>query len=166
MLKIYAGLTLILTVFLTGCLNLISAQQYETCYSPENWFGVDYPIFSSKDFRINDSREQTRISTSYVQLLVNMTPNIHNVDLNERTNSIQESLQHRGFGIISETEPILVDHYVGYKFIVSGVQNLADVFLYVEHNNSIYQFQIAYTVGFGMDFSHYVNHMIKSIRFY
>lgn len=146
--------------------TLAFAQPYDTYYNPEKRLSIDYPIFGSNDFSINDTREQTRILTSYVYLLVNMTPNIQNVDLKERTGSIQESLQDRGFGIITTTEPILVDHYVGYRFIVSGGHDMADVFLYVEHNDNFYLFQIAYAIGFGMDFSHYVNHMIKSIRFF
>lgn len=141
-----------------GGANLVSAQQYNTFYSPEKRFAIDHPIFDSKDFSINDTSEQTRILTSYIFLLVNMTPNTHNVNLKERTDAIQESLHHRGFGIITTTEPILVDHYVGYRFVVSGIQNMTDVFLYVEHDDIFYQFQIAYTIGFGMDFSHYVNH--------
>jgi len=95
-----------------------------------------------------------------------MIPNIHNDNLKERIDFIEESLQERGFGIITTSELILVDHYVGYKFVVYGGHNMADVFLYVEHNGNMYQFQIAYTIGFGMDFSHYVNHMIKPIRFF
>jgi len=153
-------------VLWVGVPNSISAQPYDTFYSPEKRFAIDYPIFGSKDFSINDTREQTRILTSYVYLIVNMTANTHNEDLKERTYSIQESLQDRGFGIITTTEPILVDHYVGYTFIVSGGYNMADIFLYVEHADNIYQFQIAYAIGFGMDFSHYTNHMIKSIRFF
>lgn len=46
MLITYLTFVLVLLGLLTGG-NLVSAQQYNTFYSPEKRFAIDYPIFDS-----------------------------------------------------------------------------------------------------------------------
>ena len=64
------------------------------------------------------------------------------------------------------THPIVIDDKVGYSFVVNGGDIMISQFIYVEHNDKIYQIQISASPEFFITFTNYIDDIVNSIKFY
>jgi hypothetical protein len=143
---------------------VVFAQQYNTFYSPEKRFSIDY--LTPLQFNITDTENKTKIVTDYIITIINIKPDPKTMDLDERAVFMQKHFQNNGYGLIQTTQPIIVDDRIGYVFIISNDDHFTSSWVYVTHNDKIYSFQIYYNLGFGMDYGHHIDHIVNSIKFF
>jgi len=144
----------------------IYAIQWDTYYSPEKRFSVDFIIPDSlTDLNITDTQNKTKIKSQYTITSVTISPDSKNMDLDEKAVFVQKGLQKEGYDMIETTHPVVIDDTIGYSFIADADITISQ-FMYVQHNDKIYQIQISATPEFFMTFTNYIDDIVNSIKFF
>ncbi|MDN5845257.1 MAG: hypothetical protein L0H53_03175 [Candidatus Nitrosocosmicus sp.] len=117
--------------------------------------------------KITDTANKAKIVTDYVIIHVTVSPDRGLVDLDERATYVQKGMQEEGVGLVQTTQLILVDNEIGYHFMVSPPDSyMVSNFIYVSHNDKLYEFHLFYGMEFAIDDYEIVNHIIDSIRLF
>ena len=144
----------------------ISAQQFDTYYSPEKRFSIDYPFTDKEDLNITDLRNGIFISTPHVIIGLKAELLDGSRDVSEHSIYIQKGLQELGYEVMETSHPVLIDAEVGYAFTLKDYKDneVYHTNLYLEHGYYTYHLQVTYNPDF-IAFSH-IDKIAESIKFF
>ena len=160
--------------FESGAPSLVTAQQqWDTYYSPEKRFSIDYavPTSNSSALNITESKDGINIDTGVMIIDVSFTTNPRYNDLSEQAVYTQKHMQDSGDTVRATSHPILVDGNLGYSFMtqttVEGIDGPVLLeYILAQHNGKTYLIQLIYHVSHLLLSSDEIDQTIESIKFF
>lgn len=168
---VISAMILLATCSLLGVTNPIYAL-YDTFYSPEDRFSIDYAIPpNSSILNITKSRDGVNIDTGVMIIDVAATTNPKYKDLSELAVYSQKHMQGLGDHVRVTSHPILVDDGLGYSFTTptaaKGIDGpVLQEYIYAQNGDKTYLIQLVYHVSHLLLATDDIDHTRESIKFF
>jgi hypothetical protein len=149
----------------------INAYKYDTFYSPEKKFSIDYAPTDTFPLNITEKSDEVKIQTGPIDITVLIIENPLYKDISQLAVHTQKQMQGRGDTIEETTHPVIIDGKTGYSFTTTyHIKALNGPifhdYIFVENDGKTLQFNFQYHV------SHYllgydeILHSMESIKLF
>jgi hypothetical protein len=168
---IYGLMVLLLVVF--GAPN-VYAYTYDTFYSPEKKFSIDYVESNTFPLNITETSDSVRIQTGPMDIGVIISDNPIYDDLSRESLLNQRMLQLSGHVLDKTTHPVVIDNNgnkTGYSFTTMyGIEDEGLTIIYdsiiTQHYGKIYQIILQYDISHAVMAPDEIMQTVDSIKFF
>jgi hypothetical protein len=146
-------------------------QEWNTFYSPEKKFSIDYTKYKSKALNITEIDDQIAILTGPLNIRVGIMETIITIYPIQQSVYAEIHSQNQGNTITETTHPITINGKKGYSFtdmytVEDFDGTIINDHIFMRHGDKTYMISLQYDISHVVMAQDEILHTIESIKFF